>query len=166
MRQKGYPSRWPGIALSQSKRYGGVLRLRGEIECNPVDTVAKAGRGRAVLEHMTQAAAAPRAVHLSAFHAVAAIDGGANRAVHRREKAGPARSAFELPLGHEQLVAAAGAREGAGPVFLQQCAGAGTLGGMFAQHGVLLRSERPAPLVLRLHHGKGFVLHGTAIIIA
>src|SRR5688572_15533461 len=108
---------------------------------------------------MTEMAAAPGAVHFGAGHAVAAVDGGADGAVERREEAGPASAAFELPFGHEQPVAAAGTRERAGAMFLQQRTGAWPLGRMLAQHGVLFRSERPAPLVFRFRDRERCLLH-------
>src|SRR5262249_33936689 len=95
-------------------------------------------------------AATAAAVDLRAGHAVAAVGGRADRAFDRREKAGPARAALELAIRDEERLPAARARERPGTMLVQQRARPRALGGVSAQHGVLLGREDLPPLRVRL----------------
>src|SRR5688572_11369708 len=99
---------------------------------------------------MAEVSAAAAAVDLGARHAVAPINGCAYRSLERGEKAGPAGTALELAAGGEQRLPAAGTAERAGALLLEQRAGPGRLGAVAAQHGVLLRRQRAAPLLVSL----------------
>src|SRR6478735_2342393 len=91
-------------------------------------------------------AAAIGAMHLGADHAELAVFAGLDRAFQRLVEARPARTALELLAGFEQLLAAAGAGEGAGALLEVERAGAGPLRAMAAQDLVLLRRQPLAPL--------------------
>src|SRR5204863_1969652 len=99
------------------------------------------------------------AVHLGAHHAVAAIDGLLDRSLERRDEAGPSGAALELAAGHEQPLPAAGTRERADPLLIQQRTRSGPLGAVSSQHRVLLRGELRTPFGVGLFHGKGLVGH-------
>src|SRR5688572_19702943 len=105
---------------------------------------------------MAEVSAAAAAVDLGARHAVAPINGCAYRSLERGEKAGPAGTALELAAGGEQRLPAAGTAERAGALLLEQRAGPGRLGAVAAQHGVLLRRQRAAPLLVSLFN---WILH-------
>src|SRR6188474_3482908 len=80
--------------------------LRLEVHGDAVDTVAQVRRRRSVLEHVSQMAAAPAAMHLGAHHAVTAVGRGFDRARHRIVEARPAGATLELLLRCEQLLSA------------------------------------------------------------
>jgi hypothetical protein len=90
---------------------------------------------------MTQMAAAAGAMEFGTHHAMAAVGGGFDRAGQRRIEAGPAGAAFELGAGVKKLGAAASAFKLARPLFLEQTAGTGPLGSVFAQNAVLFRGQ-------------------------
>src|SRR5262245_52199570 len=123
---------------------------RIEVERHPVDAVAQPGGRRPVREHVPEVPAALAAVHLRTRHAVAAIHGGADGALGRREEARPAGAALEFPLGDEERLVTARTAERADPVLVQQRTGARRLGGVLAEHRILLWRERAAPLLVRL----------------
>src|SRR5437762_8678665 len=128
------------------------LLLEGERRA--VHAVALAGRRRAVGKDVAEMAAALGAVHLGAAHEEAAVGRCAHGAGQRLPERGPARAAFELGAGIEQRRAAAGAAEGALALLLIERAGAGALGAVLAQHLVLLRIERLAPLLVAFLDGE------------
>src|SRR4051812_16712057 len=103
-------------------------------------------------------AAALRAVHLGACHAVAAIDGLLERAGMRRREARPAGARFEFLVVREELLSAARARERPGTLLGEQPAAARPLRRMPAQDRVLLRRQDLLPLFVGLLHWK-FVAH-------
>src|SRR5690242_2980839 len=100
--------------VARSRRgapYGGVAGLllgRLEVQGDTVDAVPQPGRRRTIFEHVTEMSPAPAAVHLGAPHPEAAIRRRADRAVNRCEETGPARAAFELAVGDEETLSAAG----------------------------------------------------------
>src|SRR6478752_5254445 len=91
-------------------------------------------------------AAAIGAMHFGADHAELAVVAGLDRAFQRLVEARPARTALELLAGFEQLLAAAGAGEGAG-----------ALRAMAAQDLVLLRRQPRAPLCIGQLEREGLV---------
>src|SRR5262249_22474197 len=116
-------------------------------------TVAEPGRRGAVREDMAEVAAAFGAMDLGPRHPVAAIARGADGLVaDRLGEARPAGAAVELRVGLEERLAAGGADKGAAAFFLVQRARAARLGAVLAEHLVLLRRERSAPIVIGLLH--------------
>src|SRR4051812_27760762 len=111
-----------------------------------VDAVARSGRLRTVVEDVAEVAAAAPAMHLGAEHAVGPVLGLADIALDRLVEARPSGAALELGVGGEQRQVAAGAGEDALAVFLEQRAGARSLGAFLAQNFILLRRELGAPL--------------------
>src|SRR6516164_7048373 len=103
-------------------------------------------RRRAVLEYMAEMAAAAAAMHLGAYHAVAGIGGGVDRARLRIIEARPPGATLELLLRGEQRLAAAGAGERAGALLVIERAAARRLGAVLAHDPELLRGEDLAPL--------------------
>src|SRR3954471_22394678 len=133
--------------------------LRLEVHGDAVDAVAQVRRRRAVLEHVTEVAAAAAAVHLGADHAVAAVGRGLDRARNRIVEARPAGAALELLLRCEQLLPAAHAGERAGALLVIERAAAGTLGAVAAQDIVLLGGEELAPLLVGVGDRETFLFH-------
>src|SRR5947208_3635043 len=77
-----------------------LLAVAVELEGAAVDAVAEPGRVRPVLEDVAQMAAAARAQHLGADHAVAHVALGLDGLVARRRvEARPARARLELRVG-------------------------------------------------------------------
>jgi len=97
---------------------------------------------------MSQMTPASAAVHLGAGHSVSAIDRGPDRPFERGKEAGPAGAAFEFTPRDKKILGTPGAPEGPLSVLLQERARPRHLGTVAAQHGVLLRRERPAPLLV------------------
>jgi CRISPR-associated endonuclease/helicase Cas3 len=151
-RPEGAFDRVPVKEVAGVVAFPSSTRLRFEVERRAVDAIPKARRRRAVREHVAEMTAAGAAVHLRARHPVAPIDRGADGAVERREKAGPSRPALELPVRHEERLAAPRAAERAGPVLAEECARPGRLGGVPPEHGVLFGGQQPAPLLIGLRH--------------
>src|SRR6516162_6430938 len=119
--------------------------LRLEIHRHAIDAVAQMGRRRPVLENMAEMAAATAAMHLGANHAVARIRRGLHCSGLRIVEGRPTSAALELGFGDEQLLLAAGAIEGAGALFVIECAAPRPFGALLAHDVVLLRSEDFAP---------------------
>src|SRR5690348_13708044 len=94
---------------------GNSIRL--EVHRHAVDTIAQAGRRRAVRKHVAEMAAAAAAMHLGANHAEAPIHGLFDGAGLRIVEARPASAALEFLLRLEQRLLAAGAIERAGTFF-------------------------------------------------
>src|SRR2546422_5742780 len=88
----------PGLRCAPSGLRS-VLRLK--IHRNAVDAVPQMRGRRAVVEHMAEMAAASAAVHFGAGHAVAPVDRGFDRSLHRIVEARPAGAAIEFLLRHE-----------------------------------------------------------------
>src|SRR5213078_4847800 len=88
--------------------------FRFELERDAVHAVPLTCGRRTVVKHVTEMAAALRAVHLGARHAVAAIGHRVDGVLERLVEAGPAGAALEFRLGRKQRLAAAGAFERAG----------------------------------------------------
>src|SRR5580765_3199966 len=94
-----------------SARRRGVVKLiawwatdslgRREVQRDAVDAVTLACRRRPVGKHVTKVPAASAAVRFCPRHEEAAIRRRPDCALERREKAGPARAALELPIGDE-----------------------------------------------------------------
>src|SRR5689334_12669891 len=74
-----------------------------------VHAIAQAGRLRAIVEDVTEMAAATAAMHLGAQHAEGAVFRLADRVLQRLIEARPAGAAFELGVRREQRQVAAGA---------------------------------------------------------
>src|SRR5882757_10169343 len=132
---------------------GGASRqlLRLQLQRRRIDAVAQARRAGAVVEDVAEMAAAFRAQHLGADHAVADVALLVDMAVDcRRRKTRPAAAGIEFWVGFEQRLAAAGAGIGALAVLMLIFAGERTLGRLFAQHGILHRRELLAPLGVAL----------------
>src|SRR5438034_146261 len=88
--------------------------FRLQLQRRRIDAVAQAGRAGAVVEDVAEMAAAFRAQHLGADHAVADIVFLVDMAIRRgRGKARPAAAGIEFRVGFEQRLAAAGAGIGA-----------------------------------------------------
>ena len=84
-----------------------LASLRQEVHCHAIDAVAQMGRRRTVIEHVAEMAAAPRAMHLGADHAITLVGRCLDRALYRIVEARPPGAAVELAPGDEQLLAAA-----------------------------------------------------------
>src|SRR6186997_3085522 len=94
------------VRLSARRR--GVVKLiawrgddslgRREVQRDAVDAVTLACRRRPVGKHVTKVPAASAAVHFCPRHEEVAIRRRPDCALERREKAGPARAALELPI--------------------------------------------------------------------
>ena len=82
-----------------------------EIQRHAVDAVAQAGRRRAIFEHVSEVTAAAAAMDLGAGHEVAAIRRRGDRPFDRCEEARPAGAALEFPVGDEERLSTADARE-------------------------------------------------------
>src|SRR6185436_4523239 len=96
-------------------------------------------------------AAAFRAVHLRARHAVGLIDGRPDRVLSkRRVEAGPAAATLVLRVRGEERLAAAGAAERAFALFLVQRARSARLGPMLTQDLVLRWRQLGLPLLIGL----------------
>src|SRR5262245_58444881 len=91
-------------------------------------------------------AAAGRAMHLGADHAVAAVDGRFHRALDRLVEARPAGAALEFHLALEEWTIAAGTVECARPLLEQERTAPRRLGAMSTHHPILLGRQPVAPL--------------------
>src|SRR6185369_4467037 len=138
------------------------LLLLLELERRAVHAIALAGGLGAIREDMAEMAAALGAMDLGAGHEVAGVGRCVDRALHRCPEGRPARAAFVLGARFEQGLAAAGAAEGAGALFVVQRAGERPLGAMVAQHVMLQRVEFLLPLGVALFHR--IVGHGSSYL--
>src|SRR6185312_1263598 len=105
------------------------------------------GRRRAIGEYVAEVTAAARAVDFRALHQEAVVGRGRHGAFDRRPETRPTRAALELRGRRKHRQIAAGAMEGAGPMLVEQRAGAGRLGALFAQDIVLRGREQLAPFI-------------------
>src|SRR5215204_4706555 len=112
-----------------------------ELQRDAVHAVALPRRLRSVRKHVPEVAAALRAVDFGPRHPVARVGGGFHRLIERCKEAGPSGSALELRVGRKQRLAAVGAAEGAGALFLVEGARAGAFGAVLAQDVMLLRGQ-------------------------
>src|SRR5467141_5203489 len=117
-----------------------------ECESDAVDAIAQAGRFGAVIEDVTQMAAAAAAVNGGSHHAEARVPGCPDGSLDRRPEAWPAGSTVEFRGRGEQVEVTARASKVASPLLVQQRAGEGTLGRALAQHGKLVGRQELAPL--------------------
>src|SRR6185437_11883895 len=143
------PGRFEPTELAQDRkgwRATHSLRFWREVQRDPVDAIALVGRRRAVVEDMSQMAAAGRAMNLGAHHAVGPVDRRLDGAGHRFIEAWPARPTLEFTFRLEQRLAAASAGEPAEPLFLEQSAAPRRLGSVRPHHVILLRGQEAAPL--------------------
>jgi hypothetical protein len=113
---------------------------------NAVHTIAQACRLRAIIEDMTEMAAASAALNRRPYHAEGCTPGLANGPFERRPETRPAGVAIELRGRGEQVSGAAGASEGAGAMLLEQRTRKGGFRPALPQHRVLLGSQQRAPL--------------------
>src|SRR5215204_1723803 len=104
-------------------------------------------------------AAALRAVHFGASHAIRAVHGRPERTRERRIETRPPGARLELRVVGEQLLAAAGARERAGALLGQERAAPRPLGRVVPQDLVLLRRQDSLPLVVGFLNRKLFGHH-------
>ena len=132
-----------------------------EIQRDPIDAITQAGRGRAVRKHVAQMSSAPAAVDLFAHHSEAAIPRAFERALDRCKETRPTGAALELPIGHEQGLAAGGAFERSLAMLVQQGAGTRPLRSVAAKDRILVRSQNPAPLFIGFRHWIPFLSHGS-----
>src|SRR4051794_20377434 len=84
---------------------------RREHQRDAVHAVALAGRRRAVVEHVTEMAAAAAAMHFRARDAERAVFAGRHGVIERRPETRPAGVAIELGVRREQVEPAPGATE-------------------------------------------------------
>ena len=101
---------------------------------------------KAVIEDVSQMAAAVGAMDGGADHAEAAVPGFAHGGGQRLPEAGPAGAAVEFGAGREQPLFAARAGERAIAVFIVQRAGVGPFGALAAQR-VELRGRQALSLI-------------------
>src|SRR5262252_4627097 len=149
--------------IGKGKAALSVLPLLGlKIHRDAIDAVTQMGRRRAILEDMTEMAAAAAAVHLSAGHAIAPVGRRFDRPFNRIVKARPAGAAVEFLLRYEQRLIAAGAGEGAVTLLVIERAAAGGLGAVLAHHLVLLRREQPVPFRVRVSDGVLLGVHDSS----
>src|SRR6185503_7874726 len=99
-----------------------------EAKCHAVHTVPQTGGTWTVREHVSEVAAALRAVDLRPHHEQRAIDGRADGIRKRFPEAGPARAALIFRRRREQRVAAAGTGERADAFFRVEWAAVRPLG--------------------------------------
>src|ERR1700733_1810577 len=135
---------------------GSSFRL--EVHRRSVHAIALSGRTWAIVEHVTQMAAAFAAMYFGTHHEEATILRNADRTFQRLEKARPAGAAFELRVRHEQVLATAAADEFAAPLLLTERACAGAFGAMLAQHRILRGRQLRAPFLVSVRDGIGFRL--------
>src|SRR5712691_2358419 len=101
----------PTVTITRSFQNLSIRRtsVRFEVHRHPVDAIAQMRRRRAVLEDVTEMAAAAAAMHLVAHHAVAGVGRFFDRPGFRVVEARPAGAALEFLFRREQRLAAAGA---------------------------------------------------------
>src|SRR5665213_835192 len=127
---------------------GSVLG-RLELQRQRVHAVAQTGGRRTVGEHVAEVAATAGAGDLGPAHAERRVVVLVDRAVDEGPgEAGPARSGLELCVDGEQVGPAPCAGEHAAPLDVEQRSGPGRLGALLTQHGVALRREPGAPLLV------------------
>src|ERR1700712_1363509 len=104
-----------GAQLPGGQQLPGVKRLSGRRRCGrmkyqrkTVHAVAQAGRLRAVVEEMTEMAAAAAAVNFGPQHSKGAVFGLADRVLERLIKTRPAGAALEFGFRGEQRQVATG----------------------------------------------------------
>ncbi|KXK56321.1 MAG: hypothetical protein UZ07_CHB004001493 [Chlorobi bacterium OLB7] len=127
--------------------------LFGEFERGGVDAVAKPCGLGAVVEDVAQVAAAARAHHFGADHAVAAVGVIGNG--RRRDwliETWPPRSGVELGRAAEQLQPAPRAPEHAGVVVIPILVAERRLGPFLPKNEILLLGQTLLPLFIASHH--------------
>ncbi len=129
-----------------------MSRLRLKIERATIDAVALAGwLIESIVKQMTEMAAAVGADDLGAVHAMAAIidqlDGALGRHII---EAWPAAATGKLGAAGKQRRAAGRTSVQASVFIIEQMPGEGLLGGLFAQHLILLRRQLLPPVTFRL----------------
>src|SRR5947207_12720722 len=122
-----------------------------QLQRGGVDAITEPGRVRAVREDVPEVAAAGRAQHLCAHHAVARV----GLLLHgllprRRRERRPAAAGVVLRIRVEQLRAAAGAAVGARLEDMVVLPAERSLGSLLAEDAVLLGRQLLAPLLLGL----------------
>src|SRR5215471_9404337 len=140
------------LRARRNRSITGALRFRCEVEHRAVDAVPLPRRRRTVRKDVTEMAAAPRAVHFGARHAVGAIDGRADRPWMRRVETRPAGPRIEFRFVGEELLPAAGARKRPLALFGVERTAARTLRRVAAQDLILLRRQDPPPLFVGLRY--------------
>src|SRR6185436_14658871 len=145
----------PGGKSLLGGRRGGFFRPLHKLEREGIDSVALAGRGRAVVEDVAQVAGAAGA---GGFQVGMLVD-RARKGVPER---GPAAGVV-LGLGVVELLAAAGAGVEAVALVVQQLAGVGVLGPLLAEDVELLGGELLLPL--RLARGQRLGRDGGGVAV-
>ena len=137
-----------------------LVAVRLEIHRDAVDAIALMGRRRAVVEDMSQMAAAGRAMDLGRAPCRGCRRPRFRRCPRpaRRSSASRCRSRTCAPF--EQCLAAAGAGEFARPLFDQQGAAAGALGPVLAHDVILLGCQELAPFGVAARDRIGLVHRG------
>ena len=111
----------PSWSSSDSRSAGTFSSSLGsEVQRHAVDAVAQPCRWWSVRKHVSEVPTALAAVHFDTRHPITSVRRLAERTLERIEEAGPASTALELAIGNKERLAASGARERSGPMFLQQ----------------------------------------------
>src|SRR5215470_10751154 len=101
-----------------------------EVERDAIHAVALPGGFGAVLEDVSEMAAATAAMNFRSGHKKTSVGFGFDRAVERRPEARPAGAAVELGVRSKKRLAAAGAMVDPGAVLFVERARSGALGAM------------------------------------
>src|SRR6185312_12979084 len=123
----------------------------------PIHAISETGRGRTVVEHVPEMAAATAAMNLCPVHTHGRIVAGFDRVRQGLVKARPARAAFELGLGVEKRQRATSATEGSRPMFVEKRRGAGIFGAALSQHVIGGRAQPGPPLRIGERERKGTI---------
>src|SRR5688500_16046153 len=141
-------------AASAIRRKTSSLRIartsaarRREAHRHAVHAPALPGGRRAVVEDVTEMAAAAPAMDFGPGHEQGVVGAGADRAGDRPGEARPAGAAFELVLRAKHGKVAASAQEIAAAMLPVERAASGALGALLTKHPELLGGQPPAPLL-------------------
>src|ERR1700730_8864517 len=121
-----------------------------EDQSEAVHAVTQAGRLRAIVEDVTEMAAATAAVNFGPQHTEGPVFGLADGVLERLIKTRPPGAAFEFRLRGKQRQVAAGAGEDALAMLLEQRARSRAFGAFLAQDFILLRRQLRAPFRIGL----------------
>ena len=127
-------------------------RDRLEDQRYTIDAVPQTGRLGPVVEYMAEMAAASSAVDGGPDHAQRGISFRDDGLLNRSPEARPARAALEFGRGREGVESAARTCKRAAPLLMQERARKRALGGLMAQHRVLIRGEQLAPFRVGASH--------------
>src|SRR5262249_39199616 len=128
-----------------------------------IDAIAQVGRRWAILEDVTEMAAAAAAVHLGAHHPVAAVARAFDPSLDWIIVARPARAALGFGLGYEQRLTASDSAGRAWTLLVIERAAAGTFGPVTAHDVVLLAREQAPPFLVGVGDRVFFLLHAASL---